>query len=37
MSWEEGDFLENWGGARPNPHLPKIASLKKKAAVILEL
>jgi hypothetical protein len=37
MSWEEGDFWENWVAAPRNPNLPKIASLKKKAAVILEL
>jgi hypothetical protein len=37
MSWVEGDFWENGVAAPRNPIFPKIASLKKKAAVILEL
>jgi hypothetical protein len=36
MSWEEGDFLENWVGGRPNPQIPKKTSFKKKWGVSQE-
>jgi hypothetical protein len=37
MSWEEGDFWGNGVAGRRQPNLPKIASLKKNAAVNIEL